>query len=267
MWSEVVELFREFMGTGLILILYLISLVYLFVREKRQVVRILLIYVPLVLLLFYFNPLFADLVYGLAGAEVYYRILWLLPITIVIAYTCVQIYGELKGPVKSLWAIAAAVVIALSGSYIYSNPHFQKAQNMYHVPDAVVNICDTIVVPGREVMVVFPIELVQYVRQYTPLVCMPYGREMIVERWHYQNDLHDVMESEPIDLRQLAPLAKEARCHYVVLRKDSVVIGNLAAANWSFVKETDGYEIYRVLDNELIIPKIEEESNPYNFIP
>lgn len=259
MWSEAVALFREYMGTGLIVIWYLLSLVYLFRKEKRKPVRILLIYVPVILLLLYFNPLFAALVYGAAGGEIYYRILWLLPITVVIAYTCVRIYGDLKGPAKGLWAAAAAVLVMVSGSYIYDNPYFHEAENQYHVPDSVVDICNAIRVPGREVRAVFPIELVQYVRQYSPVVCMPYGREVTVERWNYDNRLCDAMESEVVDLAVLAPLAKEAECHYIILRQDKKVIGRVEDYNWIWFGGTEDYTIYRDMDIPLEIPDMGEE--------
>ena len=34
MWSNVVTLFREYMGTGLVVIFYLVSVLFLFLREK-----------------------------------------------------------------------------------------------------------------------------------------------------------------------------------------------------------------------------------------
>ena len=136
MWIEAVKLFREYMGTGLIVIWFLVSVIYLWVHEKKKYVRILFIYMPVILLLLYFNPLFAELVFGVAGGEIYYRIIWLLPITIVIAYTCVCILGDMvrkqndsgrdrtsEGKVKKgLPSIVAAVclggLIVISGSFI-----------------------------------------------------------------------------------------------------------------------------------------------------
>ena len=87
MGIDMLALFRDYMGTGMIVIWYLIALLYLWMKEKRRYMRILFIYMPVVLLVLYFNPLFAQLVYKVTGDEVYYRILWLLPITVVIAYT------------------------------------------------------------------------------------------------------------------------------------------------------------------------------------
>ena len=79
------------------------------------------------------------------------------------------------------------------------------------MPQAVVDICDAIQVEGREVMAVFPKEMLSFVRQYTPLVCMPYGREMLVERWNADNPLYDAMEAEVLDMDVILPLAKTYR--------------------------------------------------------
>lgn len=256
MWKDVVELFRNYMGTGLIMIWFLLSLIYLFVTEKRKYVRIFFVYTPVILLLIYFNPLVAKIVYGVAGNEIYYRILWLMPITPVIAYAAICIYGRLReqrgAGTASGAALCMAVLLAFSGSFIYSNPFFSQAENRYHVPDSVVHICDAIAIPGREVMAVFPAELVQYVRQYTSLVRMPYGREITVERWNFGSELYDAMEAEIIDLAVLEPVVWNAQCHYVVLPSDKEVIGDFADYKWELYCETDGYSVYRVTEYPLV---------------
>lgn len=268
MWSEALNLFREYMGTGLLTVWFLLSLAYLWIREKDESVRILFIYMPVVVLLLYFNPLFAELVFRMAEAEIYYRVLWLLPVTAVNAYTFIHIFARAcsrqTGGGKKAWrkkslACGGAVLgmgaaLAVSGSYVYGNPNFVRAQNLYHVPDSVVHICDTIVVPGREVMAVFPLELVQYVRQYTPLVCMPYGREMMVERWNYDSDLCRAMEAEKVDMEELAAQVRQADCHFCILRADKVILGRPEDYGWILVDEMDGYVIYRDPARELTVP-------------
>ena len=257
MWSEAIALFREYMGTGLIVMWFLIAMIYLWINEKRKHIRILFLYAPTVLLILFFNPLFAELVYGLAGNEIYYRILWLLPITMVIAYAAVHIYGNLSEKRKGLYALCVAAMIMVSGSYIYSNPFFDKAEHIYHVPDEVVEICDAITVPGREVMAIFPLELLQYVRQYSPTTRMPYGREVIVETWGYTEDIYDAVEAEAVDLEVLVPLSRERGCHYVVLRADKEVIGELKDYDWTVFMEVGDYVVYRDMGVELIIPDLD----------
>lgn len=263
MWKEIMMLFREYMGTGLIVIWFLLSMLYLWINEKKKYVRILFLYMPMILLLLYFNPLFARLVYGVVGEEIYYRILWLLPVTVVIAYTCVDIYrrleeksmAEKKKTFPAMFAaLCMAGMLAVSGSFIYAAPAFSKAENLYHVPDCVIHICDAIHVPGREVMALFPVELVQYVRQYSPVTCMPYGREVTVERWKNVPPLYEAMEAEVIDLEQLVPLAREENCHYSIFPADKKLRGNPEDYGWVRFREIDGYVIYRDASVELSVP-------------
>lgn len=263
MWNGEIALFRELMGTGLIVVWYLLSLVYLFVMEKRRELRILFIYVPIILLFLYFNPLFAQVMYSVTGDEIYYRILWLLPVTVVIAYVCVSIYGELSGIRKELFALAAVGLIVISGNFIYNSPLFSRAENLYHVPDSVVEICDAIQVPGREVLAVFPAELLQSVRQYSPTTCMPYGREATVERWVGYNNYEELFEEmeEPyeVNIDQLAPLTRDAGCHYIVLLKSKKIVGDMVVWDWELFFETEEYAVYRDLYVPLEIPEGYEE--------
>ena len=245
MWNMVTRLFQEYMGTGLIIGWYLLTLVYLWFAEKDRRKRVLLLYMPLVLLLLYFNPLFARLLYGMLEDGIYYRIVWLLPVTVVIAYGAVSLYGRLKGRKKYFFALLSAVLVMLSGSCIYASPHFHKAENLYHMPQAVVDICDAIQVEGREVMAVFPKEMLSFVRQYTPLVCMPYGREMLVEGWHDDNPLYNAMEADVLDMNVILPLAKSYSSHFVIVPREKEIIGNAEDYGFVPVHHIDGYVIYQ----------------------
>lgn len=245
MWNNIVDLFQGYMGTGLIFGWFLLSELYLLLKEKNKPVRILLIYVPIVLLILFFNPLFAKVVYSFVGDEIYYRIIWLIPMTVIIAYTAVQIYSRVTGKLRIVFAGGCAVLVVISGSFIYQNPYFHRAQNQYHVPQSVVDICDAIEVEGREVMAVFPAELVQYVRQYSPVVCMPYGREQTVLRWGFRHELYHLMESESIEAEELARLAKQSLCHYIVLPQEKEVQGDLLEYDYILFDTIDGYVIYQ----------------------
>ena len=245
MWNEVISLFREYMGTGLLVGWFLLAVLYLLVKEKRKHIRIVFVYVPVILLLLYFNPLFAKIVYGFVGNEIYYRILWLVPMTVVIAYGAVHLYGNIKSKLRILFVAVCGVLIVISGSYIYSNPHFQKAENLYHMPQTVVDICDAIEVEGREVMALFPVEMLQYVRQYSPVVCMPYGREQIVDRWNYYNEMYMIMEAEVVDVERLAVLAKEWLCHYIILPEDQELKGSFYDYDYILFDTIGGYHIYQ----------------------
>ena len=61
MWNSAMELFRDYMGTGWIVGFFMVAVVYLFFTETDKAKRLLFIYIPVVLLLIYFNPLFCKL--------------------------------------------------------------------------------------------------------------------------------------------------------------------------------------------------------------
>lgn len=247
--SHAVMLFREYMGTGLIWIWFLLSLIYLFLHERKKPIRILFVYVPVLFLLLFFNPLFADLLSRYLGNEIYYRVLWLIPVTPVLAYAALQLCVSLKGKKRLAFTTGVVLLIMVSGSYIYKNPIFRKAENLYHMPQSVVEICDAIEVPGREVTAVFPLGMVQYVRQYSPVICMPYGREMLVDtawnEWAIQTDLCDAMEAEKVDAAELGRLAREEQCIYIVLPEDKTLVGDLRDAEYAEFAHIRGYCVYR----------------------
>lgn len=253
--SSVFQTFYNYMGSGLIMLWYLLALLYLFLQEKRRPRRILFVYTPIIVLLLFFNPLFAGVFNLLVGEEIYFRIGWLLPVIVTIAYCVVIICEQLKGKSAVLFAAVCLVLTVVSGKLVYSSPLYSRAENVYHVPDSVVHICDAIVVPGREVMAAFPQELLLYVRQYTPQVCMPYGRTVLMG---YYDELYEAMNSDVIKLETLVPMARAALCHYLVFRQEQEFDGRTEDYGWEMFLETDGYVIYRDPGVELVIPEIYE---------
>ena len=245
MRSFALETFVKYMGTGLMLIWFLLALLYLFVYEKRKPRRILFVYAPLVTLLLFFNPLFSRLLGALMGEEVYFRTCWILPVIMEIAYCVAEIAGRLKGRRGAAFVAAAFFTVMVSGKLVYVNPLYSLAENSYHVPDSVVHICDAIRVPGREVMAAFPLELTPYVRQYSPTTCMPYGREMLVSRWGADNPLYDAMEAEVLDMNVILPLAKTYSSHFVIVPEGKETVGNVEDYGFVLVDRIDGYVIYQ----------------------
>lgn len=130
----------------------------------------------------------------------------------------------------------------VSGKLVYTSPLFSKAENEYHVPQTVVDICDAIMVEGREVMAMFPEEFVVYVRQYTPSVCMPYGREILMGEY---NSVYRALRAEVIDLADLAEMLKNRGCHYLIITEDMKFSGKLEDYDYVLFDEIDGYLIYR----------------------
>lgn len=244
--------FQKYMGTGLITVWFLVAVIFLLVWEKRRPRRILFVYMPVIVLLCFFNPLFAGLFGRMGDEATYFRVFWLLPVTAVISYSAVLSVDRLKGKRAVFFAVLCLGLIAVSGKPVYSNSLYSRAENIYHVPDSVVEICDAIEVPGREVMAAFPPEMILYVRQYSPVVCMPYGREVLMGSY---DEFYTLMREKEIDLERLVPLSREKGCHYVVFGKDSLILGEPADYGWSLFYSCEGYDVWRDNAVPLIVPE------------
>lgn len=238
----ILETFYKYMGSGTILILYLAAVLFLFLKEKNRPVRILFLYVPSIVLLIFFNPLFARLFEKFLGQEIYFRMLWMAPMSPTLAYCAVRLCRLSRGRGRVCLAAAAAVLIMISGNLVYRNPLFSRAENIYHVPWEVVEICDRIQVEGREVRAAFPAEFLTYVRQYSPVVCMPYGRNAILYSW--TNDLYLELLKSEIDVERVAELAKEMGCHYVIISEDKALNGRMEDYAYRFFGKVGEYVIY-----------------------
>ncbi|MBR6666075.1 MAG: hypothetical protein IKL22_10230 [Lachnospiraceae bacterium] len=239
-----IETFQKYSGTGLLVCWFLVAWFYLFFCEKKKENRVLLVYMPAVLLLLFFNPLFYKVFGNLTEEAIYFRFLWLLPITMVISYTVIKIYSTLKGAMQYVFVLLSFVLIVFSGRLVYLNPLFEKAENPYHVPQKVVEICDMIEVEGREVVAAFPREFILYVRQYSATVCMPYGRDV----FSYYDPFYSMMNEAVIEVEELAELAKQAGCHYIVLSEEKELDGNLEEYSYEVFGRVDKYVIYRDVD-------------------
>ncbi len=245
-------LFKQYSGHGMIVTLFLLSLGYLWFAEKNRENRRLLVGLPVSILVMFFCPLVVWGLEQLSEEEVFWRMLWSLPMLCVIAYTAVLLVRRLEGIKRYLAIFGAVAILVISGDYLYNNPGFLAAQNEEHIPQEVTEICDEMIVEGREVMACFPSELLMYVTQYTAYVRMPYGREMFLRpngivMW---NPLYELMEAEEIDAEKLSEELRNSLCHYVVLRKTAELTKDMEALGWTVFYQTDNYIVYLDENND-----------------
>lgn len=239
---KALELLHDYMGTGLMVTWYLAAVIYLFLKERRRDRRILFVYSPAITLLLFLNPLFFYAFQKVMDEEIYYRLIWLLPMTVTLAYCIVRICADLKGKARIAFGALAAVLTIVSGTLVYSSPIFTMAENLEHVPAEVAEICDLIKLPGREVMAAFPVEMVHFVRQYSPWICMPYGREVLTGGF---SDLEYALRFRKVEVEKVAELAKAQACHYVIISDEKELVGEMEDYDYELFGKVGKYLIYR----------------------
>ncbi len=242
MFGTIMSVIKSYMGTGFVTVIFLLCLAYLALAEKDRVKRCVFIHMPLVVIVVFLCPL-TYIFYGkVSEAVTYYRLLWLIPVTPVIAYASVSFLTSIKsGKKKTLAAVVLALFLAFAGKLMYTSVHMVKAENIYHMPQVVVDICDTIHVEGREVRAAMPEELMQFVRQYDPCVCLAYGRQYLMGIYAAENDFRDAMIARDPEL--IGTLGTVREVHYIIVRPGEEF--EEIPVNYEEYAIIDGFTIYK----------------------
>ena len=251
---EILTIFMDYCGDGIYPFLFLVALIYLLLTEKDRKIRLVLVESSLVITILFFFPLFKLVMDKVEEAGTYYRILWILPMTVMIDYAGVKLIGKHT----RIGIIVMILLLALGGEYLYKNINITKAQNRYHIPQSVVSICDLIEPAEDEerVWAVFPSELLHYVRQYSSNIQMPYGRDMLVASWdHVEHPIYALMEADTVRIDLLAELADDYKCQYIILNKAKKTEGDPAEYGLEKIGEVEGYDVFRNVD----VPVLKKE--------
>lgn len=235
---------QDVSGSGMLLALYIVATLFLFFREKETYKRILLIYLPAFWVGILLLPVTYRIVAMVIDEELYYRFFWMLPMALVIAYAVVEVYHLYRGKHKKWLACILALTIILCGDFVYDNWRYSKAENVYHVPQEVVDICDFIHAEGREVMALFPMELMQYVRQYDGTICMPYGRNVLVAEWEMWHPLYFMFEIYETDVEAIAKEAVNYECSYVVEEAGTLESKVMIESGYELLETLHGYDVF-----------------------
>ena len=251
--AEIWTIFRNYCGTGVFPLLFLAALVYLLITEKNKKVRVILVESSLAATVLFFLPLF-KMIMDKLDEGTYYRVLWMLPMTVVIAYAGIRLFGKFH----RIGFVVLAAVFILTGQCVYKSQYVSEAENRYHIPNNVIAICNEIM-PGEgeeRAWAVFPDELIHFVRQYTSEIQMPYGREMLVASWEWNWNTHPIykiMREDPIDLDALPPLLKEYNVQYLILNRNRPVSGVPEENSLKLIAQIEAYDVYRFEEVEIFM--------------
>ena len=144
---------------------------------------------------------------------------------------------------------AAALLVCICGSYVYSSSFIVPAENRLHLPQAVIDISDYLIAnsEGSEnVTIAVPGELIHFIRQYDTRLRLAFGREVYVEGWGDDNPVYEEMELYPeISAERLSEAAREYKCNFIVINAARQMDGDLRDEGYDLMALLDGYYIYR----------------------
>ncbi|MBP3700252.1 MAG: hypothetical protein J6I64_00010 [Lachnospiraceae bacterium] len=252
------ECFALFQGSGYFLYLTAICLLYLLVRKKEPWKSFWGSYGAF-LLLVVFNPLIWRVVDLLALDDEYYRFLWMIPVTPLIAYTATLLIMKAKKNVLRVLALGGAVaVIVLSGQSIFSRS-WDTIENIYKIPDEVIEICEIIRADceKEEPVVASDFDLSVLLNQYAPEMnlILSYRQIAILKEVYSYGEFADIPEDRlfhvlieelPHDEGYLVYALQEGNVDYIVAHRGLKTRDYILESQCSLIAELEQYCIFRV---------------------
>lgn len=251
--KEIVHIILEdltsYNGKSFLFVLFLIGLVILGFLERKKSFRAVFLYLSIGLFLVFINPLYAW-IGTKVDTEIYYRVLWTLPIGLVVCYASVKAFESVKKKwAKGIVLLLTLVLMLVNGDCVYKKTLHFKSTNPYHIPQVVIHIGDALEMERFQPTVVMPAELLPFIKEYSGDIRMPYGRNILESAWSFSHELFDAMEAEEYDIEKIAKYAKECQCFYVLLSCAKAQIGNMEDYDYTYIDFVDGYYIY--MDNAI----------------
>lgn len=247
--------FKSFLGTGpdgwFLWGCFCAALLVCFLkgRDTRQKIGTVSVLGLLVIL----NPVFYQVIGTRFLSGVYWRLFWILPVTI----ACGVMFTELVSKIGTYWVrflvlAALCLVIGKLGTRVINGDTYTAAENPYQIPQEAVEVSELILKEneGHASMAVVPDELTCYIRQYTSKINLAYGRNLwgfISSPTAEQVALYELVTSGNPDPKDLYRELAARGCHYIVFNTEKQELPvHLEEHGFSLCGETGVYEVYRV---------------------
>ncbi|MGN0161896.1 MAG: hypothetical protein ACI4AQ_10945 [Lachnospiraceae bacterium] len=250
-WQE----YLKFAGTGLYVYFAIASMVFIFIKDKKN--RAVLTIFPAVLMLIFFNPFFIDVMYYKYFFGTYWRVLWLFPATIVNAYAGTRLIFAFKDKKKMLVSLLlVAAMIVCGGRLIYNTDNFSHRKNWYKLPRCVVEIGYNIEHYSTDSwypVVIVPNELYCSMRQYSSYYQLLYGRDAEgymsgINEPEIQAIYEEMCKTQP-DIELIATYARMYEVDNIIFNSDyHVLTKDPADYGYYYVGSTDNYDYYQFWD-------------------
>ncbi len=256
--KNVWQMSGEFFGAGAYLILFLVSVFFVATMEKDKKKQSWFLSYTGCFVLVYAFPLTAGIIMKYCiGENVYWRMFWLLPVTIMIAYMFTCGIGTLKGHWKKGLTLALVIAaIVVTGNGIYQEGVFQKAPNPHKLNQDVLVVCDAIRADAQangieDKGAIVSAELSVGIRQYDASIRMPYGRNAIrgEKTSRLGRKIYQTLGEGKLDAQAIAFYAYEGNYPYFVYYADEDMRMSIEASGYTMVADVGNYYVYRLTDD------------------
>lgn len=167
----------------------------------------------------FFFPVSAWILQKCIGAEVYWRVLWAVPVVQLLAYVGTRL---VRMPKKRIAQTAVLIIMlgvtAFSGKSIYEG-NYSRVHNYQQVPDEVAHVCNLINAHrgDGDALLATDNNLSPYIRVYDASIRMPYGRLGRGARAEIDRTVYHDINFESDKYAEIAKNAKHRGCTYLAI--------------------------------------------------
>ncbi len=256
MISAVFSVWKQYWGEGLYPYLLFAAALYLFLfHRKKAASRQMLLYTTVFLFLFFF-PASAWIIQRCIGPEVYWRVLWLLPVVPLVAYAGTEfVEGFGKSRILQGTAFLAVIVlIVCCGKSVWQAGNYTAVHNYPQVPDEAAQVC-RLVNEQKETDETLYLAaddyLAAYIRVYDPSIYMPYSRGGKGAAHAASLELYQELSAPSPNGARVGELAKKLGCNYLTcaaLSGEQQAL--LEQAGYYLLGTMDRYAVYKLENGE-----------------
>ncbi|MDO4632271.1 MAG: hypothetical protein Q4B01_00265 [Eubacteriales bacterium] len=245
-----VEIYLKYVGSSFHMLLLLPALLYFACSKTEREKKRVLLYYTLIFLLVYFCPLTVLVLFHFIG-DTYWRMLWLLPTPVILAYAMTQAVREHKQWwLKSGLTVLFLGAIILGGKNVYlEDTPFQSSYNSEKVPQAAAVICDLIRQnrPEEErAKLAAPEDVAWYIRQIDGSIDQAYGRRIVAtkENTYLRDQIHRSGE-EKLNYKKLCRTLRKQNCNFVALPKGEGRVKGMKKHRFHLISSVGDYLLFR----------------------
>ena len=245
------DMYNLFCGSGMQLFLYWCALLILAVCKKDKYIKRLGVYTAIFLFLFFFPATAYVIMKFCIGKAVYWRMIWLLPITLMIGYAGVTLICQVESKWRRLFVLFGVIVICImSGKNTLDETNFSEATNAAKISDSVIQISETLDEYAKEdgtdgVRAIVASPICIYLRQYNGTIKMAFGRNAIMS--YENNDYYNWICDIDSMLEVMVEEAQKDNYDYLVYAlRDEAWEARLEQNGYTKLCEVDGYGIYKL---------------------
>ena len=243
---------RLYIGGSCQIILPGLALLYLLLSKEERNHRRLFAGFSCIFAILYICPLTARGIMRCIGDNVYWRLLWVLPLPIITAYTGTRLYERVNARWKKAGLFVLMTgVICLTGKNVYlQDSPYVKAANMQKLPEEVAVICQIIREDAGEdstPRIAVPAKLSGYIRQYDAGIEMLYGRRGTKRPYGKQVKfrLRRYFNGKFVNYKKLTTFLRKGETQYVVLGTRKETEKKMRKRGFEIIGRAGEYVIYK----------------------